>query len=780
MAEFDEEIIIIEETDAAGFHDELEELTSLGASSNKKNKIIFAAIGFLVLIIIIITIIAVLSPEKNIEEELSIEYIEERLTQDNSKPVELSKLENMIAKANYLYSNGSKDKALYLYEKIAQYSESISQYNLGVAQLKNEQYDIALKSFQKAIDNGEKRCVSAINAAVCSIHLNDDKNFKYYIDLAYAYLPKELESPLYSYYYSLIAYYNNKYTEALSSLNNPTTDEYPQVQKHLQTRINSLFDNNYDAIENLEKNYNKEDAFTLGLLYARIGNTILAQQYLKDAIENNIEPVKSALALSYIQLKAGNITSAGILIQNTTDMFPEEVYKPYPIKVTLKKELFDPEEAQKNYRAEVYSSKLNKFQKIFYFSPYRIFNANNSLTNIKKGTSNIYVDSVDNAKIYLKKSASSSSVNKGIVQAIKMALKFRTRDANNKLQELVKIQPKHSILHYNLALTYAQMGNIQKAYKHFLTSYHLDAKNYLSGIYAIMTAQLIDKEHLRLKTDLKEYISIEEDSEEMDLLRTILYIADNNTISAVDWLNNNHKQKPFYLALEAIIATEIKSPVAKKATAALTTLFPNDIVPHMMYIDAHYYDLKPKDYAFEVTNYLKKQDLSFEDLYYGPSITRNLYIRQNLNTGRLFFLRRQLRNVLETTTNNTQELNSALALASLYDKAFEESYVLYNHLIDDLKVRDAHTLFLGAVASTAAEHHANAIALLELSKMKNKTFKDSRYALGLLYLEEKNNAGATIQLKQLGDDGFKSHYFNFDIDTDLLYGQKERAEQKKN
>lgn len=777
MAELDEEIIIIEESDAAGL-DTVKETAPLQESSDKSKAIVFGAIGLLVVILIIITLVLALSPDEGPKEELSLNFIEERLSEDNTEPVELSKLENMIAKANYLYSNGSHEKALFLYEKIAQFSESVSQYNLGVAQLKNKQYDTALKSFSSAVNNGEKRCVSAINAAVCSLHLKDKKSFQYYIDLAYAYLPQEIDAPLYSYYYSLIQYYNNNYIEALSSLKNPTTNEYPDSQKHLSARINALFDNNYAAIENLEKDFKKEDAFTLGILYARIGNTELAQSYLNKAIQNSIEPVKAALALSYIYLKSGKIMTAGSLIQNTTDMFPQEVYKPYPIKVKLKDELFDTLKAQKIYRDEVYSSKLNKFQKIFYFSPYRIFNAESSLQDIKKGTTNIYVDSVDNAKVYLKKSASSSSVNKGIVKAIKMALKFKIRDANAQLQKLALIQPKHSILHYNLGLTYAQMGNIPKAHKHFLTSYHLDAKNYLSGIYAIMTAQLIDKDLLRLKTNLKEYISLEEDSEEMDLLRTILYIADNNTISAVDWLNNDYKQKTFYLALEAIIATEINSPIAKKATTALTTIFPHDILPHLMYVDAHFNDLKPKKYAFAVTNYLKDIKLSYNDLYYGPHITRYLYIRQNLNIGRLFHLRKQLRDVLESTSDYTQELNSALALACLFDKAYEESYVVYNHLIDNLKVRDAYTLFLGAVASTAAGHHANAIALLELSKMKNRTFKDSRYALGLLYLEEKNNRGATIQFKQLGDNGFKSNYFNFDIDTDLLYSQKERSLEK--
>jgi len=110
-----------------------------------------------------------------------------------------------------------------------------------------------------------------------------------------------------------------------------------------------------------------------------------------------------------------------------------------------------------------------------------------------------------------------------------------------------------------------------------------------------------------------------------------------------------------------------------------------------------------------------------------------------------------------------------------FDKAFEESYTLFNQLIDENKIRDAHTLFLGAVASTAAGHHENAIALLELAKMKDTNMIEARYALGLLYLQVKNNKGAVIQLERVGDNGFNSEFFNFKIDVDKLLFQKQHA-----
>ncbi len=779
MAGAEEEIVIIAEDDAADFDGMEEQSQDTPVNPDKKKKkiiIIAVAAVFLSLIILIVILIIFKSADEN--NLISMDNIEDKLLEDKQKPIEPSKLENMIAKANYLYSNGSKDEALFLYEKIALYSEAISQYNLGVAQLKNEQYELALQTFEKAISNDEKRCVSAINAAVCSLHLNDKENFKYYIDLAYAYLPNEHNSPLYSYYYTLVNYYNKNYLEALSSLNNASSDEYPKVQKHLSAKINALFDNNYDAIEVMEKNLESKDSFSLALLYARVGDLTLAQQYFEDAIMKNIEPAKAQLALGFIKLKAGFVKEGAKEIQNVTDMFPNQVYKYYPIKVSLKETLFDSKKAQMAYRNKIDSSKLLNYQKIFYFSPYKIFNANQTISYIRKGNANIYIDNIASAKDYLTKSSSSSVVNRGITRAIKKALSFNIRLANEELKKLLSIQPKHSILHYNLALTYAQMGNMSDAHKHFIRSYHLDAKNYLSGIYAVMSSQLIDKENMKLKSILKDGINSEIESESKSLYKTLISISENNLISSIDWLDNEYKQRPLYLALNIIISLNLnRLDYAKKSAKKLTALLQKDILPHMMYIDAYFSEYDDKKYATEVFKYLKKQKFHFQDLYHGPLITRRLYTQQSLITGRLYYLREQLKSAIASTKKPIYELSTTLAYASLLDRAFEESYSMYNELIDELKIRDANTLFLGSVASIAAGHHENAIALLELSKMKDKTFAESRYALGLLYLEVQNNEGATIQLANVSNNGFTSAYFNFDIDVNKLLLNKELQEK---
>jgi len=775
MADTHEDIIIIEDSDAAlHSYNQNDELLNENEDEARQKKIILFS-GIAIIVILLITVTTLLLIKNASTKKVSDFSVLDNKLQEAKKPViEPSKLENMIAKANYLYSTGAKEKALTLYENIAHYSQAISQYNLGVAQMKNEQYALALKTFQNAILNDEKRCVCAINAAVCSLHVKDEASFKYYIDLAYAYLPYEINSPLYSYYYTLVNYYNKNYLAALNGLKNTNHPAYPVVQNHLSAKINALYNNNYDAIDALEKINEDIDDFSLALLYARVGDFNLAINHLNSAIIKNEQPLKAKLARSYINLKAGHIQKAASQLKKVTDEYPQEVYKAYPIRVKLKDVLFEPQKAQALYREKIQNSKFINYQKIFYFSPYKIFNANQTISYIRKGNANIYIDNVESAQDYLKKSYSSSNVDIGITKAIKKALSLKIREANQDLQKLVKIQPKHSILHYNLALTYAQMGNMLQANKHFLRSYHLDAKNYLSGVYAVMTSQLINKNYTKLESLLKDSISAEEISEETDLYNTLLHLSDNDYISAIEWLDKDYKQRPLYLILDTLIASKTKNPDrAKNAALKLTVMFPHDILPHMIYIDTHFSSYKTPKYAEEVLKYLKKQHFNFTDLYYGPFITRYTYIQEHLITGRLYYLREQLKQVLQTTDTNTQDIESALALASLYNKNFEESYSLYNHLIDELKVRDAYTLYLGAVASTAAQHHANAIALLELSKMKNENFFEARYALALLYMEIKNNDGASIQLQQINNDSFESQYFEFNIDTDKVLFMKE-------
>lgn len=778
MAEAQDEIIIIDEADAAGV--ELKE--SVAKSEGPANRLRFilaAAVALLLVLLIVIITILLLEKREKPEREMDLTELEDKLQKKSRPPVEAGKIEKMIAKANELYSSGNKQEALHLYERVALYSKAISLYNLGVAQLKEEQYTLAFETFKQAIENGENRCVSAINAAVCALHLDQQESFDYYIDLAQAYLPYESDSPLYSYYYTLINYYKGNYLELLSALTHPTSQEYEKRSDHIKARIESLLGSYYEAITAMEKDYDETDAFTLGLLYANIGDVTLAKKYLQDAQLYDHDPIKEQLALAYVDIRSGMQEDGGKLLGTLTDKYGEAIYKPYPVRVFLKSSLFEPAAAQENYRNTIMKKRAIDYHKLFYFAPYKIFNANQTISYIRKGTANISIDDITAAKEYLQKSSNTSSVNQGIAQAINKSMTFRLRDANTQLKSLLRLHPKHSILQYDLALTYAQMGDMINAHKYFLRSYHLDASNYLSGIFAYMTGQLTDQSNAKMLSILKDNLAEEDEDEEHELYRALIDISDNNLIGALTWLEKEYKQRPLYLMLKIVIATRLgKKELADKASERLTYQLPDDILPHLLYIETHFDGLSNNAFASSVLSYLKKQHFTYDDLYFGPFITRFLYTQMALITGQLYPLRMRLKEKLQTTTESPQDIQSALALASIYDKAFEEAYTYYNEIIDDYKVQDPLTLFLGAIASTGASHHANAIGLLELSKLKDPSFIESRNALGLLYLQAKNNQGAAIQFKHIGNKGFISEYFDFKIDTNRLLFEKQYPQIK--
>lgn len=770
MAEDQEEIIIIEEGDAEGGSSAKEGSPQSDEASGKKKRLILAAAGALLLVLLSSGAAwFFLSGGSHEAPSAEGEPVAEKPKEPLEARIEPSQIEQMIEQANTLYANGNQTEALKLYEKIALYSEAISQYNLGVVQLKEGDYAGALANFKRSISNSENRCVSAINAAVCCLHLGQKENFDYYIDMASAYLPQEVHSPLYSYYYALIHYYKGHYLEALSALEHPTTEEYKTTQNTLQAKISAMNGGYLDAIRALENQRQEEDSFALGLLYANTGDLAKAKKYLGDSIIQNTKPVQEQLALAFVHLKSGQHEEASKMIKQTTDTYPDDVYTPYPVKVFLKPSLFLPDDIQAYYRNARNKDASNAYQTIFYFAPYKVFNASQTISYIRKGNANIYIDDIESAKEYLQNSTRASNVDYGIAVAIQKALKFRLRDANRQLTDLLKTNPKHSILHYNLGLTYAQLGDFANAYDHFLRSYHLDANNYLSGIFAVMSGQLVSKTNPKLVSILQDNLQREPEKEEFLLYRTLMDISQNNFPSAGKWLDNTYKQRPLYLALEVLIASRLdKNAAADKAAEKLAALQRNDILPHLMLIDTRFYDQKSKAFASSAISYLKKQPFRYEDLYFGPQITRERAILMAAMTGQLAAMIERLEHKLQTTADNAADITGALAQAYFYSRRFEESYALYNQLIDTYNVKDEHTLFMGACASIAAEHYENAIALLELSKLKNPSFAESRYALALLYLQIQNNPAAAAQLSRMGNTGFVSRHFDFGIDTGKL------------
>ena len=144
---------------------------------------------------------------------------------------------------------------------------------------------------------------------------------------------------------------------------------------------------------------------------------------------------------------------------------PSKIYK---IKTILKPDLFDVSLAQAHFSDDMFFDRTRRYETLFYFAPYKVFDAKQSIEQIRKGGVSVFLDDTSAANDYLSQSAAASKVNAKLSEAIAKALNYRLKEANKDFEELAKTYPNHSILQYNLALSYAQLGNFSLAAKSLL------------------------------------------------------------------------------------------------------------------------------------------------------------------------------------------------------------------------------------------------------------------------------------------------------------------------
>jgi len=772
MAE--EEVVILEGTPSEENFAPMEEETSPDETlaseeeekalkqKSKKKLMLFVGLGVFVLLTIIITIIMlIVFKKKPVPPPIAPPVVEEVIPKPQFSP---SKLETMIKKANLLYEQGNKDDALKIYERIATFNEAISYYNIGVAKMKENNFSEALESFKKAIQNREHRCISAINAAVCALEMKDKKLFTYYIDLAFAYLPEESNAPLYSYYVGLVHYYKNFYYEALSAMTHPVTAFYKEDQDYMASKILASLGYNDTARTTLSAIEKENDSFTLGLLHAKLGEFQKAKAYLIKALQMQRENAKIKMALSLVENKLGNLGNTASLMSEVYKVTEPDAKPIYKIRSMLKPSLFDVQKAQVEFEKELFFNNENIYSVVFYYAPYKVFDAKQTIDYIRKGSMNIFIDEIGPALSYLKASSTISKVNIAISKGIKKALDFHVYEANEIFVKMVEEYKNHSILHYNLALTYAQIGDYAAAYKNFSKSYHLDSNNYLAGVFALMSARLIGKDTVKLSEDVKESLSKNTSLEKDNLYISLIHLTDGNDFSLTRWLEREKDETPLNLILDTIASQKLgNEKMYRLSSQKLQALLPKDIIANLIAFNVKHYKEDIKSYAKAIQMEFNTLSLDYDSFYFGPKIVKEQYIKL-LQIGGLVHQKRDgVRRKMEEERIDVASIMQTLAYMEIYTNQFEEAFTLYNKLIDDFNKKDTNTIFLASVAAIGAEHPENAIALLELSKLIDSGNAESRYALGLLYQEIGNYEAAAAQYRTIGNSAFISKYFSFDI-----------------
>ncbi len=677
---------------------------------------------------------------------------------------DMTKVDGMIQKANALYLKGEVEQALKVYEQIAVYNESLSNYNLGVSQMNEGKFDKAFDSFKKAIANGENQSVAAINAAVCALKLNDKEKFKYYIDLAQVYLPKEGKSKLYDYYLALINYYKGYYPEALQMLQRVNLEPYTDVSKYLSAKIYAKMDFDAKSVQQLNTQGSFEPSLSLGLLYARMGEYDKAKAALNTAMKIERDFNQSLSALTLLDIKTGNFQDMLMRLQEAyrNDEDKYKILDRYKIKVRLNKELFNIVIAQRNFSNDILKKQKDQFDLLFYFAPYQVFDSKQASLYIKKANIADFIDDSSDGQKYLATSKALSSTNVKIANIINNALNQKLRLANQEFQALLKDYPEHSILQYNLALTYAQMQNYELAYKHFSSSYHLNPKNYLAGAFAMFCGKLSDNDTTKLYHEILDNITADPNFK-ANMQKNMLFLANGDYVSMLPYLDENEQKTPLSLIFEAIVAknNNLNNQVDVKI-AKLKSELPQDIVANILYFNSLNSNLNIKEYAQNAQIHFKNLQVDYRSVFGGSNIARELYVNLMHIAGLLNLERQKFKTLINTSKIKDEGMIQTLAYLDIFAQQYEESYALYNILIDEYGAKDSKTLFLAAVAAIGANNPNSAIALLQLSKLTDKNSKESKVALGLLYQEVGNYEAAMTQYRTLPND-FKSEFFTFDI-----------------
>ncbi|EAI2421759.1 tetratricopeptide repeat protein [Campylobacter coli] len=677
---------------------------------------------------------------------------------------DMTRVDGMIQKANTLYLKGEVEQALKVYEQIAVYNESLSNYNLGVSQMNEGKFDEAFDSFKKAIANGENQSVAAINAAVCALKLNDKEKFKYYIDLAQVYLPKEGKSKLYDYYLALINYYKGYYPEALQMLQRVNSEPYTDVAKYLSAKIYAKMDFDAKSVQQLNTQGSFEPSLSLGLLYARMGEYDKAKIALNTAMKIERDFNQSLSALTLVDIKTGDFQDMLLRLQDTyrNDEDKYKILDRYKIKVRLNKELFNIAIAQRNFSNDILKKQKDQFDLLFYFAPYQVFDSKQASLYIKKANITNFVDDSSDGQSYLARSQALSSTNVKISNIINDALNQKLRLANKEFQALLEDYPEHSILQYNLALTYAQMQNYELAYKHFSSSYHLNPKNYLAGAFAMFCGKLSDNDTTKLYHEILDNIAADSNFK-ANMQKNMLFLANGDYISMLPYLDENGQKTPLNLIFETIIAknNNLNNQVDVRI-AKLRSELPQDIVANILYFNSLNSNLNIKEYAQNAQIHFKNLQVDYRSVFGGSNIARELYVNLMHIAGLLNLERQKFKTLINTSKVKDEGMIQTLAYLDIFAQQYEESYALYNTLIDEYGAKDSRTLFLASVAAVGANNPNSAIALLQLSKLTDKNNKESKVTLGLLYQEVGNYEAAMTQYRTLPND-FKSEFFTFDI-----------------
>ncbi|WP_299327069.1 tetratricopeptide repeat protein [uncultured Helicobacter sp.] len=764
--------------------------------------LLYSAIGgvaLLVMVLLLLLILLLLPSKKSAPEKLESTPLESQISQEEmqkllSAPLPApsieeeqdSSVDNLIIKGNMLYDQGYRQEAYEVFRKIADFSQSIANYNLGTMELKSELYQDSIAAYNDSIQTGQNVSVSAINAAVAAFKLDRFDLYGHYVKIANDNLSEILNEPFYSYAYALVSYYQDRYFETLSPLLNPNSIDFATQNNRLAAHVFTIFGDDVNALNHLKAAANPEDNKAIGLLYARQAEYASAKAHLLRYLQDHPQDIESLMALQIIELKLGNYAEAAANLDSITSQkkFQQIAKITYPIKVVINPELFDVSMAQKTFWERDFENKDKiGYKMLFYFAPYRVFDAKKALEEIAQASNFAHINITEGKNILLR-SATTSKIDREIIRTLVQLESKDLRAALKFLKTSTASNPNHAILYYNLGLVYAQLGQYEEAYTNFIRAYYLDQSDYISGIFAVLSGRFSHKDTDRVVFDM---VQSYQDHEAQDHIKdttlhtfygNFLNYLNDNQIQESDWIAQAKVKEPIYYALEYVYALKNKDKEAMlEHIGALKNLFPNDVVVNILSILTKSFGDSVQDISISMYNLFNSDNLDLRPLYYGGALPRELYVYTGFITGSLQNQAKIMQAHLTAGPQDPRGTMQTLGLIGIYQKDFQKAYTIFNTLVDELHESDSHTRFLAAVSAVGAGNYGDATLLLQLAKMETPNAYEARYALGLLYQAAGNLKAAATSYNFISLADFRSEFFDFQIDTQKIYSYELESQQ---
>ncbi len=748
-----------------------------------KNKIALAIAGAGVLLLAIIVVVVILALNKSespqdLAAQVPQSSIKKPARKDSTKiqKPQGNELQALITKAALLYNRGHITEALDTYSNISLFSQSFASFNLGVARLKENDLPQAQKAFNDTISSGENVASAAINNAFIAHRQGNAAQYDYYVNLAQGTMAEWFEKPLFSYLYAITNFYSAHYFNALSALNHPSSNFYSTENALLASKIYLNFGDDYNALKKLLEVHTMDNRLNIGLLYARMGEFDLAAENINGYMhDRDSSDPQANMALALIELKRAHYPqSAEIYNKLMRVNEAKDLTRIYPIRIKLKDSLFDINLAQKHFWNRAESQQMTRlwhYKILFYFAPYRVFDIEGAITLINDGGLQLRMNNLQEAATTLSSGVMLSRINQNITQGLKAILNHNINEALRIMQDSAQKYPNHPVLQYNLGLIYAQLNDFENARKAFTKAYHLDSHDILSGIFAVMCAQLTNNDPSRILGDLA--LAFEEASFESDMqsgfYRSLLGFANGNLIDNMLWFDkslHSVQNAPLMFALNALysLGTRDKATI-EQAFLELKAASNDDIVAVILARVAEHYGESVKRFALSLFDFYKRDLRDMEAVFAGPSLARQIYVFAAFMVGANSYVDEMLNDRLLNAQGDVRGILQALALNAIYLRDFERAFAYYNELIDAYGMQNAETYFYAAVAAVGAKDYDNAVALIQLARMDNAANFEARYALGLLHQAMGNLSLASMQFAAINKGGFVSNFFDFEIDS---------------